>query len=78
MASQRSKRYWRAMFEGETGDYVKNILTDGQWNPSGVGGVDYDKEEEAPLWFKIVETIFLVIIVGAVGFGVGKLLLWGW
>ncbi len=76
MISGRSKRYWRRMFEGENGDFVKNILTDGQWNPSGVGGVDYGKE--APLAFKIIFTILLIILVGAVGFGAWRFLVWMW
>ncbi|GAG77369.1 unnamed protein product [marine sediment metagenome] len=80
MPSQRSKRYWRRMFEGENGDVVKNILTDGQWNPRSVGGVDYSKweNEVAPLAFKIALTIFLIILAGAVGFGVWKFLVWIW
>ncbi|KKN74208.1 hypothetical protein LCGC14_0392940 [marine sediment metagenome] len=45
MISSRSKRYWRSMFEGENGDFVKNMLTDGQWNPRGVGGCKYGIEE---------------------------------
>ena len=78
MISSGSKRYWRAMFEGENGDFVKNILTDGRWNPSGVGGVDYGKDEEAPLAFKIIFTILLIILVGAGVFGIFKLLEWIW
>ncbi len=75
MTSLRHKMYLRRMFEGENGDFVKNLLTDGQWKPRDVGGADYGKDEKAPLAFKIILTIFLV---GAVGFGVWKFLVWIW
>lgn len=51
MISSRSKRYWRHVFEGENGDIVKNILTDGQWAPSKPGGNMYGvKELFLPFW----------------------------
>ena len=82
MISSKSKRYWRRMFEGENGDIVKNILTDGRWKPSPPHTNEYNpdwvccKDDEAPLVFKIVLTVFLVILAGAVMFGVGKFLMW--
>lgn len=75
MTSRRSKRYWRRVFEGENGDIVKNILTDGQWAPSKPYGNEYKPDTPA---VKIVRTIFLVILAGAVGFGVWKFLVWIW
>lgn len=70
------------MFEGENGDMVKNILTDGQWKPNAVGGYKtWEKSEDstdstAPIAFKIVLTIFILILLGALGFGVEKFLVW--
>lgn len=51
MNSRRSQRYWRRMFEGETGDMVKNLLTDGKWKPEEPGGSNYHvKEPFMPFW----------------------------
>ena len=44
MTSSRHKRYLRRVFDGENGDIVKNILTDGQWKPSSPGGCKYQDD----------------------------------
>lgn len=75
MLSGRSKRYWRRVFEGEDGDMVKNILTDGQWKPSAPYGNEYKPDTLAN---KITVIVLAIIMVGAVGFGIWKLFVWVW
>ena len=63
------KRYLRRMFQGETGDIVKQLLTDGQWKPP-------KKKPKKPdtIAVKIVGIILYIILMGAVGFGVWEFL----
>ncbi len=76
MARRRHKRYLRRMFEGENGDCIKNILTDGKWKPSKPYGSNYKRVD--PTAVKIVSIVVLIIFMGAVVFGVWRFLAWIW